>query len=315
LELARITAEMQARQGFSDTLGRALAEAFNASGLEGGSWSHEANSWHYVSVDLRHPSGMGINLRHEGSHRKGSAGRMLTVSGDYPREYCGWRAPSVRVSMDRVPADAARDIIKRFVPEYRATLCDALEAAARAERERQARIAMNRRMEGVLPGLTAAGGRPSHQSRDRDRSYWAGGRYAMGLTPALASGHATLSNDASTVDLHLTGLPADLALEVLAMINPRRVLQGTVMPREIAHTAPALPAAPTVLPGELVADPVAEAAAKCLAQGGDVMERPSASPSSAGPPGAERRRTGRRGGRRAPSPARRRRRELRRSTL
>jgi hypothetical protein len=305
---------MQARQSLSNRLGRALAEAFNVSGLEGGSWSHEADSWHYVSVDLRHPSGMGIGLRHDGSHRKGRGGRMLTVSGDYPREYCGWRAPSVRVWMDRDPAAMAQDIVKRFVPGYRATFSDALAAAAKAERERQARIALNRRLEAVLPGLTAMGGTPSHQARDRRRSYWSGGRYAMGLAAALASGHATLSDDASTVDLQLTGLPADLALEILAMINPRRALQGTVVPREIAPAVAALPVAPTVIPGELVVDPVREAPAESPAQG-DVRERPPASPSSAGHPGAGRRRTGRRGGRRVPSPVRRQRRERRRSSL
>ncbi|MDX3694752.1 hypothetical protein PV726_31355 [Streptomyces europaeiscabiei] len=293
MELARITAEMQARQSFSNTLGRALAEAFNALGLEGGSWSHEADSRHYVSVDVRHPSGMGIDLRHEGSHRKGREGRMLTVSGDYPREYCGWRAPSVRVSMDRDPAAMAQDIVKRFVPGYRATFSDALAAATKAERERQARIELNRRLETVLPGLTAMGGTPSHQSRDRQRSYWIGGRYAMGLAPALASGHATLGDDASTVDLQLTGVPADLALEILALINPRKALQGTVVPREIAPPVPALPVAPTVIPGELVVDPVAEEPVENPAQR-DVRRSLSASSRRAGHPGVRRRRAGRR---------------------
>ncbi|MEU5425917.1 hypothetical protein AB0H73_09950 [Streptomyces olivoreticuli] len=246
-----VRAEVQQLHDHCDALGRALAAVFNADNIEGGGWTHRAGLGHYTALDLLHPDGLGIGFRHEGRHRKGAAGRRLTVGGSYPSVYGGRRAQNITVSMDREPAAMARDVAHRLLPDYLATIGAAQEAARTDERNRQARIALNRRLEQVLPGLTPAGGIPAHEDPDRSRSYWSGQRYAQGLSPALASGHATVSTDASTVDLHLTGMPADLALRILTLINPQPVLEGTLLPRPIAPPAQALPVADRVIPGEL----------------------------------------------------------------
>nr|WP_181412053.1 hypothetical protein [Streptomyces sp. F12] len=275
LELENISAELQKLHDFGNELGAALASTFNHDRVVGGGWSHRSGYAHYVTVDLVHPSGLGIWLRHQGGHRKGRNGRMLTVGATYPLGYSGRRAEEIRVWMDRDRTDMARDIIRRLLPDYLATIDHALEEAREEDLKRRARILMNGLLEQALPGVTSAGGTPAHESRDRRRSYWAGGRsgqyrrtpLASGrsprrgdhhqepdVKPALVSGHATLSSDATTMDLELKDVPAELALKILSMINPTAALEGTIMPREVAPAVPELPASQQVVRGQVVSE-------------------------------------------------------------
>jgi hypothetical protein len=277
LEQEKIAAELQQLHAFGDKLGSALAATFNLDRVQGGGWSHHSGHAHYVALNLVHPSGMGIWLRHGGGYRKGRAGRMLTVGGNYPRGHGGWQAEKIRVWMDRDPADMARDIIRRLLPDYLATIDHALEQAREEEVRRRARIMMNRVLEQTLPDVHAIGGTPARESRDRSRSFWSGGRLAhetrrpalgsgataenlepQGPEPALVSGHATLSGDATTMDLELKDVPAELALRVLALINPTPALEGKLVPRAVTPETPALPAAPRVVPGEVLAETAGE---------------------------------------------------------
>ncbi|MFF4205719.1 hypothetical protein ACFYZ8_34285 [Streptomyces sp. NPDC001668] len=277
LELEKISAELQKVHDFGDELGAALAKTFNGDGVVGGGWTHRSGHAHYVTVDLVHPSGLGVWLRHQGGYRKGRNGRMLTVGATYPRGYSGRRAEEIRVWMDRDRTDMARDIIRRLLPDYLATIDRALKEARKADLKRRARILMNGLLEKTLPGVTGTGGTPACESRDRRRSYWSGGRFSRTRRPALASGrsprdgghhqdqepkvkpalvsgHATLSDDATTMDLELKEVPAELALKILAMVNPAPALEGTIVPREVAPAVPALLAAQRVVQGQVVSE-------------------------------------------------------------
>ncbi|MER7688751.1 hypothetical protein [Streptomyces sp. NPDC097610] len=235
-----------------DALGSALAAALDAAAVEGGSWGHEAGHASYGTVELRHPRGLGFTLVHEGSYRKGAAGRRLSVRGIYPRDSNVRRAEPITVSMDRDPTAMVRDIVRRWLPAYLATIDQALEMARTAECERVARRAMNRRMEQVLPGLH----NPhvsDYEAPHRDISWWSGAEWSPKEAPARASGKVRLSGDARTANLELTGVPADLVLDILALIDGRQPLEGIVSPRAVAPAREELPASPPLtIPGELV---------------------------------------------------------------
>ncbi|WP_432041075.1 hypothetical protein [Streptomyces chartreusis] len=241
-----------------DTLGSALAAALNTAAVEGGGWTHEAGHACYGTVRLCHPRGLGFTLIHEGSYRKGAAGRRLSVRGTYPRDSSVRQAEPITVSMDRDPTAMIRDIVRRWLPAYLATIDQALESARTAERHRAARRAMNRRMEQVLPGLH----NPhvsDHEAPHRDTSWWSGAQWSPKAAPARASGKVRLSSDARTANLELTGVPAELVLDILALIDAREPLEGTVSPREIAPARKELPAPPPLtIPGEVI--PTAQAA-------------------------------------------------------
>ncbi|WP_432159146.1 hypothetical protein [Streptomyces sp. bgisy153] len=236
-----------------DALGSALAAAFNADAVEGGGWTHEAGHACYGTVELRHPRGLGINLVHEGGYRKGAAGRRLSVRGIYPRDSDVRSAEPITVSMDRDPTAMARDIVRRWMPAYLATIDKALEMARQAERDRAARRAMNRRMEQILPGLR----NPhvsAYEAPHRHDSWWSGGEYSPKEAPARASGKVTLSGDGSKARrIELTDVPADLVLDILALIDARQPLEGTVTPREVAPARKELPAPPPLtIPGQVL---------------------------------------------------------------
>ncbi|MGW1976466.1 hypothetical protein [Streptomyces sp. NPDC001889] len=249
-----ISAEVQTLHDHFDALGRALAAAFDSKGVEGEGWTHRAAFAHYGALDLLHPCGMGIWLRHEGRTRKGAAGRRLTVGGSYPAGYGGWRAQQITVAMDRDPISMAQDIRRRLFPDYLTTWRAALEEHRKDEENRRARVTLNRRLEQTLPGFSPAGG-PSRVEPDRTRSYWSGRRYNTGVHPALAAGHATLSTDAGTVSLRLDYVPAELAVRILGMLNPDPAVEGTIVPRAVAPAVPALPPADRVIRGEVVDSP------------------------------------------------------------
>jgi hypothetical protein len=235
-----------------DALGTALAAALNAATVEGGGWTHEAGHACYGTVALRHPRGLGFTLVHEGRYRKGAAGRRLSVRGIYPQDSNVRKPDPITVSMDRDPTAMARDIVRRWLPDYLATIDQALEMARTAERQRAARRAMNRRMEQVLPGL-----RNPHvsdyEAPHRETSWWSGAEWASKEAPARASGEVRLSSDARTANLKLTGVPAELVLDILALLDAREPLEGTVSPRAVAPAHKELSAPPPLtIPGEIV---------------------------------------------------------------
>lgn len=247
----KIEDERRALHRRFDELGTRLAAALNADRIQGGGWTHEAGQACYGSVTLHHPDGLGFNLSHHGSYRKGAAGRRLTVSGIYPADSNVRHAEAVTVSMDREPTAMARDIVRRWMPGYLAVIGQALENARQADRERAARRALNRRMEQALPGLHAAHVN-EHEAPHRHTSYWSGGRYSREGAAAHASGSVTLTNDAQHANMKLTDVPADLALQILALLDARQALEGTISPRQVSPARCELPAPTLTIPGEVL---------------------------------------------------------------
>lgn len=248
----RIEDERRAVHRQFDTLGKGLAAALNAAHIQGGGWTHETGQARYGSVTLCHPRGLGINLSHQGSYRKGAAGRRLTVCGTYPADSNVRHSEGITVSMDRDPTATARDIVRRWMPGYLAVIDQALENSRQADRERAARRALNRRMVQALPGLHAAHVN-EHEAPHRNTSYWSGGRYSSAGAAAHASGSVTLDSDARHANMKLTSVPADLVLEILALLDARQPLEGTIGPRQVAPARPELPAPPPLtIPGEVL---------------------------------------------------------------
>ncbi|MFE4832968.1 hypothetical protein [Streptomyces sp. NPDC056672] len=254
-----------------DAFGSALAAALNTAAVEGGNWTHEAGHANYGTVELRHPRGLGFTLVHEGGYRKGAAGRRLSVRGIYPQDSNVRHAEPITVSIDRDPTAMVRDIVRRWLPAYLATIGQALEMARTAERQRAARRAMNRRMEQILPGLHNSHV-SDYEAPHRDTSWWSGAEWSPREAPVWASGKVRLSSDARTANLELTSVPADLVLDILALIDARQPLEGTVSPREVAPARKEFPAPPPLtIPGQVISTPPAAIAEPVNAEGSCVL--------------------------------------------
>jgi hypothetical protein len=243
--------EQRKRCELADQIGRTLATELNERQVEGGGWHHQVAPVHFVSVLLEHPSGMSLSLTHEGSYRKGAAGRRLTVRGGYPSEYCGWRAEPVTVGIDTSAASKARQIIRRLLPDYQRTFGDARAMQQRVRMEVRSRQQLNRRMREVLPALRAAAYEQPHAAGAHKQSHWTTGQHRSdGSTArrARCSGSVRLTDDASSAEvLKLTNVPTDLLLEILALVNVQPVLEGRVLPRRIPPHRPELPVVPRVI--------------------------------------------------------------------
>ncbi|MFH0246179.1 hypothetical protein ACGRHY_28025 [Streptomyces sp. HK10] len=243
------TEEMQHVHDHYDALGRALAEVLNHRNIQGGGWTHEA-SWNiHGSVSLSHPAELGFLLHRTNTHRRGDAGRRLTIDGVYPSCWGGPRAASITVGMNRPVPRIADEIVRRLLPDYLTTVQEALAQLRVDEEHRRARAAMNRRMEAILPGLGSAGG-PRHPEPDRTRSYWHGGRYGLRPRSAVASGSVALNADASHMDMKLSGVPADLALTILALLASTPVPEGTVAAGTLPAERKTLPSVSRAVCGE-----------------------------------------------------------------
>ncbi|GGU39256.1 hypothetical protein [Streptomyces violascens] len=209
-----------------DALGRGVATALNARDVEGG-WTHTIHPAYWGNVTVGHRDGMSFALQHHSRSRKGSAGRRLRVEAGYPHGYCGWRAEPITVSMDRAPDAIAADVLRRLMPAYRDTIRDALADARQREAERQARSALNERIEQLVPGLHGIGGLRPSNAPSRDTSYWPGSAYVPDGQAALpVGGRVILSRDASEVELRLTHVAPALALELLDYLRRRGVVTG-----------------------------------------------------------------------------------------
>lgn len=252
---AQVEVERQAVHAQFDQLGSEVAGILNEDGVEGGGWTHTVSALYSGGIVLRHQGrDLGIQVWREKSYLKGAAGRRLKVEGCYSTEYHGWRADSITVSMDRPAPAIARDIVRRFLPGYLATVDASIQAARKAEEERQARRRFNRRLADAIPGLHAMGGYDPAREPDRTRSYWSSPEYDNTST-ALAGGHITVASDGSSANITLDGVPQELALRVLALIHPRRVLEGTIAPRALPPARRALSTS-RVIPGEVVGQQV-----------------------------------------------------------
>ncbi|MEV7887502.1 hypothetical protein ACWD3I_25960 [Streptomyces sp. NPDC002817] len=243
--------EMQLVSDHYDALGRALVDTLNHRDIQGGGWTHEPGWNVQGSVLLHHPADLGVSLVRMNTHRKGDAGRRLTIDGVYPSCWGGARVAPITVGMDRPALRIADEIVRRLLPDYLETLVKALKETRVAEEHRRARAVMNRRLEGVLPGLSGAGS-PRHPEPARSRSYWYGGQYSQGPTPVLASGTVTLRADAAHMDLKLTDVPTELGLKILEMLRPSPVIEGVITGRAIEPAQGALPRAERLITGELV---------------------------------------------------------------
>ncbi len=247
----RLEVKRRETHELADRIGRALAAELNDRRVEGGGWRHRVAPVYFVSVALEHPSGMSLSLVHEGGYRKGAAGRRLTVRGGYPTEYCGWRAEPVTVGIDTSAASKARHIVRCLLPDYQQTFGTARAMQQRVQQETRNRRALNRRMREVLPALRAFAYEQPHDIDARKQSNWitVQQRPDGSTAPrARCSGSVRLTDDASAADvLKLTNVPAGLLLEILALVNAQPVLEGRVLPREIAPHRPELPAAPRVV--------------------------------------------------------------------
>ncbi len=255
----KIEDERRALHRRFDALGTRLAAALNADRIQGGGWTHKAGQACYGSVTLHHPDGLGFDLSHQGGYHKGGAGRRLTVRGIYPADSNVRHAEAVTVSMDREPTAMARDIVRRWMPGYLAVIGQALESARQADRERAARRALNRRMEQALPGLHAAHVN-EHEAPHRHISYWSGGQYSREGAAAHASGSVMLTNDAQHANMKLTDVPADLVLQILALLDARQPLEGTISPRQVAPARKEIHAPPPLtIAGEVLSTAAADA--------------------------------------------------------
>ncbi|MER0477152.1 hypothetical protein ABR737_02060 [Streptomyces sp. Edi2] len=249
LQDARSKAELARTLTHFDALGRGVAAAFNARGVEGGGWTHTMTPAHWGNVTVGHRDGMHFSFRHHGRSRKGAAGRRLTVETGYPHGYSGWRADPITVSMDRDPDAIAGDVLRRLMPAYQDTLREALEAAGRREAARRARAGLNELIEQLVPGLHGIGGLDPRSAPDRDTSFWSGRDHVPEGQVALpVDGRVTLNHDASEVEVKLTHVPPALALHLLDYlrrcgviagrvhaVGPARVIAGELEPREPLH--------------------------------------------------------------------------------
>ncbi|MFI7087724.1 hypothetical protein ACIBUR_29520 [Streptomyces anulatus] len=246
---------MQQVHDHYDGVGRTLAAILNERSLHGDGWTHEAGWNINGTVRVFRPDGMGFSLGRFNTHRKGAAGRRLTIEGLYPSGWGGARETSITVDKDRRVPEIADEIVRRLLPGYFPTWQKAMEEEHTAEKNRQARILMNRRLEAELPGLSSAGG-PRDPQPDRKQSYWSDGSHSLQRPPRVAtSGSATLSLDATTVGLKLSNVPAELALTILSLLRSDRVLEGTIVDRTLPSDRKALPAVSQVLRGEFTTSP------------------------------------------------------------
>ncbi|GAA3709670.1 hypothetical protein ACRWOO_13115 [Streptomyces sp. NEAU-PBA10] len=250
LQDARSKSELARTLTHFDALGRGVAASFNARGVEGGGWTHTMTPAYWGNVTVRHRDGMHFAFLHHGRSRKGAAGRRLTVETGYPHGYSGWRADPITVSMDRDPDAIAADVLRRLMPAYQDTLREGLEAAGRQEAERRARAGLNNLIEQLVPGLHGIGGLDPRSVPDRDTSFWSGRDHVPDGQVALpVGGRVTLKHDASEVEVKLTNVPPELALNLLDYLrrygvvadrahpvgSPGRVIAGELEPREPTH--------------------------------------------------------------------------------
>lgn len=76
----------------------------------------------------------------------------------------------------------------------------------------------------------------------------ASARWVLGAQAHCSGSVRLAAGDASSAEvLKLTNVPADLLLEILALVNAQPVLEGRVMPRMISHHRPELPTASVVI--------------------------------------------------------------------
>ncbi|MEO3976978.1 hypothetical protein [Streptomyces sp. CAU 1734] len=250
---ARAEAERHTVHAYFDQLGREMTDVLNEDLVEGGGWSHRVSGRYAGGLVLHHRArDLGIDVWRDKSYLKGPAGRRLTVEGCYSSEYCGWRASSITVSMDRPARAITRDILRRFLPGYLATVDASIQAARKAEEDRRARRRFNRRLADMIPGLRASGGYDLAREPDRTRSYWSLPVYDKTST-AVVGGHITLASNGETAGIALDEVPQELALRILALVHPQQVLEGTIALRPIPPARRALSAS-RVIRGEVVGE-------------------------------------------------------------
>lgn len=235
----------------SDQLGSALCEALNSRATEGGGWVHHVDTeMHILDFSLLHPRGLVLSLRHNNTHLKGDAGRRLTVACVYPPGYSG-TAETTTVGIGTSASSMASRIVTYLLPDYPQNLEVALAEKRAAQQHQRTRQLMNREMEQALPALHPAGWETEHTEAFRNRSFWYATSLDNAYPPAHAGGEIRLSTDASTAEITLNHVPAPIALQILRLLNPNPVVEGTVMPRGLPPKRRALSTV-RIIPGEVL---------------------------------------------------------------
>ena len=154
---------------------------------------------------IEQPDGAGI---HFGTAR--APGRV-TINGTWPRDWRGevYRphkdSPEITVSADRPAADIAREISRRFMPDYIPKYVEQLAWVERATQERANRFGNAQRIAEALGGIPAEDIR---EDGAEIRIY------------AKQEGISRLDVHADRVDIGLS-LPVELAAEVLRLVAGR----------------------------------------------------------------------------------------------
>ncbi|GLF98274.1 hypothetical protein [Streptomyces yaizuensis] len=258
----------------ADQIGRTVCEVLNTDRIEGGGWNHHVDEVSYLSLALFHPRGLHLSLRHHNTGRTGDAGRRLTVTGVYPSGYGGHTAAPITVGIGTSPAHMASRIARHLIPAYLEHLDTALAEQRKAEQDELARRLMNHRMKLALPALHPAVWEPEHTAPFRKQSFWNTGADRREFPPAVARGTVRLSTDASEAEIKLTGVPAELVLRILALLDPNPPVQGRIVPRAVAPERRVLPSV-RIVAGEVLTDPGTRT--------GSVQHRPPASSPSSYP--------------------------------
>ncbi|WP_030277094.1 hypothetical protein [Streptomyces sp. NRRL B-24484] len=230
-------------------MGAAVAAALDAlSPASERGWRHVRALTAYGRVQLEHPAGWELNLAWNGSYRKGAAGRRVTVSGVLPPEYRGREAHEITVGLDRKPEAIAADIARRLLPAYKEAARATLGHVAEELAHRQRREAAIGQMQAALPALS-----PGPSSLEHGYATFRDGSAGRRPHRAYAHGRVRLAHDGRSGRLEADGIPLEVLLEMLALLNADpRPLEGRVMPRKVGTAVGELEPAARVIAGEVL---------------------------------------------------------------
>lgn len=165
----------------------------------------------YVGTFLIGPDGETIAID------LGDVGR-LCIKGfaPDPRLIDHFKVVSIGVSDSRPPAQLAREITRRLLPDYRTNLSTAKEKAQKLDDDHAARTALAEQVLKTLPGSRIG----YHNNKNQHTDIY---RYSHG---GSASVNISLDRDGSGArELKITSLPAEQLLAILTVIAPNKESQ------------------------------------------------------------------------------------------
>jgi len=181
-----------------DTEARSIAGQV-ARYLPGGGWALEA-SWDGYGAIVAGPDGARL---HVNPPRDGK----VHVSGCFPMTDLRVTGCGVNIGASRPPAVIAAEITRRLLPGYLGQLREVTEHNEQDARDTEARAAIIGKIAALFPGghVRTAGHR---------------GTYTEALIHPAGCGTGSVEayGDASTVKIDIHGVPADLAMAMLAVL-------------------------------------------------------------------------------------------------